>query len=196
MKIVVYTSNIDGFDKPLATPNVVQLNNKIDFIDPRKENRKYKILSHLYFDCDVSIYMDANIELIDTPQQIVEKHLGNADIAVHEHPHRQCIYAEAHAVVSLQKEDQAIIDQQISFYKSQGYPANNRLFECGFIIRRHNHKTEAFNEAWFAQVCRFSKRDQLSFPYVLSLSPTLSVRYIPGNIRNQTFINFNKHQIR
>jgi len=35
------------------------------------------------------------------------------------------------------------------------------------IIRRHTKKIEQFNNAWWAEYCRFSVRDQLSFMYCL-----------------------------
>lgn len=194
MKITLYSANIRRYDRPLNLPGVVVFNGHKDFADPRKESRKYKILSNLYLDCDVSIYMDANIAPVWHPKRMVEELLGTADMAVHRHPVRKCLYAEAAKVIALRKDIASTVNQQVSHYEKQGYPQNNGLYECGFIIRRHNERIRRFNNEWFAQVTRFSTRDQISFPYALAISPGIDLNIIEGDLRRQPFIKYHKHK--
>ena len=46
----------------------------------------------------------------------------------------------------------------------------------------------AFNEAWWAEICRWSYRDQVSFPYVLSKFPNLKISFVQLNeIRDKLY---------
>jgi hypothetical protein len=52
-------------------------------------------------------------------------------------------------------------------YKSLNYPVNNGLASCGIIFRKHTSKIAEFNEAWWNEITKHSRRDQLSFNYVM-----------------------------
>lgn len=51
--------------------------------------------------------------------------------------------------------------------------ANSALAEASVIVREHTTLTNLFMCAWFNEVMRFTARDQLSFPYVLTRLNTL-----------------------
>jgi len=131
------------------------------FTDPRRNSRIHKILIHKYSNADVTIWMDANMQLIISPEEFIEKYLGDYDMAMFKHS-RNCLYDEAEEVIKLRLDSKEIILEQVKYYQDSGFPKNKGLAQGGIIIRRNNKKTIDFNEAWWADYCRFSRRDQLS----------------------------------
>lgn len=127
-----------------------------------------KILPQLFLpEAEYSIWMDSNIALQCKPEELIETYLQDCDIAVYRHPDRQCAYAEAGAVLTGKKDDPALVESQIAFYRKMNYPTNANLYYCGFIIRRHTPELLRFSLAWWEQIQWFSSRDQISFPFVL-----------------------------
>lgn len=136
------------------------------FVDPRRNSRIPKILIHQYVDTEYSIWIDGNIQLLTTPEKLIEKYLANHDIAVFKHTVADCIYDEATKCALMKLDDPETIIEQVKHYEDQGYAKHKGLGECRFIMRRHTPKVEAFNNAWWSEYCRYSRRDQISFPYV------------------------------
>jgi hypothetical protein len=102
------------------------------------------------------------------------------DIAFFEHPDRNCIYAEAEFCIARKKDDPAVIESQMKRYKQDRYPANSGLVAGGIIFRKHCASTAELNESWWCEICRGSRRDQLSANYVMD---KLGLKYdvIPGS---------------
>ena len=132
------------------------------FKDPRRNSRIQKILSHKYFDSEFTIYSDGNRKLLISPEELVTKYMDGFDIAFFKHLSRDCIYDEAITCAELGLDDPELIIEQAKYYEDHEYAKKKGLYEGGFIIRRNNARTQAFNEAWWADYCRFSRRDQLS----------------------------------
>ncbi len=166
-----------------------------NFVYPVLNAKLYKILAHQYIDSDISIWVDGNITLLCSPQQLVDEFLGDADIGVFKHPFRNCIYQEGEELKKIMKlkQQHPIINKQIENYKSLGYPDNNGLFENGVIVRRHSRMVEEFNNAWWAEICRWSYRDQLSFPVVLNKFPALKIKSNTGDVRKHPMFKYVTH---
>jgi len=70
------------------------------------------------------------------------------------------------------------------------YPKNNGLYELPVRIQKNNGRTQQLALMWWEQICMFSSRDQISFPFVcsqLGIKPNI----IPGRantIRGNKFI--------
>jgi len=63
-------------------------------------------------------------------------------------------------------------------YKSDGYPVANGLVATRLMIRNHrSEKVEEFMNSWWNELNLKSKRDQLSFNFVLWKHP-LSMAYL------------------
>lgn len=139
------------------------------FKNDRRNSRAPKILSHLYIDTEYSIYLDGNIRLKVPAQQLIDEFLKEKDIAVFRHMGRDCIYDEANACVALKKGDPLEIAEQVRSYAQKMHPKHAGLAECGVIIRRNTPEVERMNEKWWAEYCRHSERDQLSFPFAFDL---------------------------
>jgi len=133
------------------------------FKDPRRNSRIHKILIHKYSDADITIWIDGNIRLLKSPEEIIAEHLRPTDDMVQFiHGLRDCIYDESITVAKLKLDDPEIIIEQAKHYEDSGDGKHKGLNSGYFIIRRNNKRTKALNEAWWADYCRYSRRDQLS----------------------------------
>ncbi len=131
--------------------------------DPRRNSRIHKIMPHKYSNSDVTIWIDGNSKLLASPEEIVAKYLGeHHDMVMFQHGARDCIYDEALECARLKLDDPEIIIEQAKFYEDQEFAKHKGLCSGYFIIRRNNEKTRNFNEYWWADYCRFSRRDQIS----------------------------------
>jgi len=172
-------------DTPYLSPTWrVQPNKKL-FIDERRNSRIPKLLPHLFTTNEYSIWIDGNIRLLKSPEELIAKHLKDHDIAVYKHPTRDCLYDEATKCAVKRLDDPEIIIEQVKAYEDIGFPKHIGLAECGIIFRRHTDKVQEFNESWFAEYSRYSCRDQISFMY------SLNTVGLPCNIINDLFIEIN-----
>jgi Protein of unknown function (DUF616) len=157
------------------------------FIDPRRNSRAPKLLSHQYCDTEYSIWLDGNMSLLDTPENLIEKYLKDTDIAVFNHTARDCIYEEATKCAVAGLDDPEILIEQAKTYENRGYGKNKGLCECGFIIRRHTPKVIQLNNFWWSEYCRHSVRDQISFMFAVD---SIGIRV--NVIKEHWYMSFDK----
>ncbi len=187
-KLVVYTCVTGGYDE-LMSPR--QIEPEIDYICftdqitlsvPGWEirpippelggyalaNRFAKMHPHILFpEYELSIYVDGNIEIVGGLHSLLESTLMRKDIALYEHPFRDCVYIEANECAAIGYDWYWRIESQMNVYRKSGYPAGSGLFECGVIIRRHSAKdVEELMEAWWVAYQNGIKRDQISLPFL------------------------------
>ncbi len=192
-KIEIYTAICGNIDAPRSDIKCFTGHN--NFVSPNLNAKIYKVLSHQYIDSDISIWVDGNITLLCSPEELVNEFLGDADIGVFKHPVRNCIYKEEGELKKVQKikHQLPIIRKQIEYYMSIGYPKNNGLYENGVIVRRHNKIIEEFNNAWWSEISKWSYRDQLSFPVILTKFPELKLKLNTGDVRKHKMFKYTKH---
>jgi hypothetical protein len=187
MKILVYTSNTGMFDNvrpPVFHDPFVPYFYFTDwpvycvpwipqpcptFCSSRSRNSRIpKILPHLLMDCDFSIYHDANFTLKVSPSEIIEQHLGDADLAFMRHPGRNSALAEAVQCETLKLVGPEAMAQAMK-YRERGL--GDGLW-CGgaLIARRHNATVERFNEVWWREYINGCSRDQIALPWALKES--------------------------
>jgi hypothetical protein len=135
------------------------------FVEPKKNAKIHKVLAHKYEDCDTSIWLDGNVRMLRKPSAIISDLLGEADVAVAAHFDRKDVYTEGAHILAQRYDLPENVTPQLEKYKALGFKEG--LFFCSVLIRRHNSLTTALNEAWWAEICRYSWRDQLSFPFIL-----------------------------
>ena len=81
---------------------------------------------------------------------------------------RNCIYDEANVVSHDKKDDPDIIQKQMHKYQTDGYPKQRGLSANSIILRRHNNDDIIkLSDMWWNEICKFSRRDQLSLYYCL-----------------------------
>ena len=135
-------------------------------------NRRYKILPHLYFpDYSVSLYVDANIAILENPKELSDKYLGDFDFVVPKHFARDCVYDEAKECIVLMKDKPGCIKKQMQRYAEIGFPFGFGLSENNILLRNHSRdKVIKLMNSWWQELQKETKRDQLSLPYVIWMS--------------------------
>jgi hypothetical protein len=160
-------------DKPLKS-KVWQLR-KFDetLSDNTRTSRRVKILPHKYFsEYKYSVWIDANIvikrDIISLIYNLFFK--KKEKMALFRHPSkRSSIIDEVNRCIILKKDGKEIMQEQVRNYFNAGFPNIVNEFPATFILfRKHNeNKLKLVMEDWWEEVSRYSKRDQLSLPFVL-----------------------------
>lgn len=166
------------------------------FKRPVMNAKIYKVLPHLFFKADYSLWIDGNVEMLVKPESLLH-YLDDADMAVFKgyEPH-DCIYMEGDdckMLDSVNEQDRRIIDWQMARLRKEGYPEHNGMFACTVLLRKHTKKTEEFNNMWWAEICRGSHRDQLSAQYVVHKSG-LRLNYMKGSIIDNDYFRLRPHK--
>ena len=139
------------------------------FKDDKKNAKIHKLLIHKYVNSDVNFWIDGNVQLLMPPSQIVSELLINDyDIVILETDCYQfnSTFGEGEYIIDKKMCYPNIVCEQLNKYVDSDLPKfmpNNK-----FMIRRNTNKCNQFNEAWWAENCRYSFRDQLSFGYILN----------------------------
>jgi hypothetical protein len=147
------------------------------FKDPRRNSRMVKVLSHLFIKEEWSLWVDGSVVVKCWGDLEAFKQLG--DLVIFKHQQRQCIYQEAKAVLKHEKDTPKVVNEQMERYKAEDYPVNNGLIHSSTILRRHTKEIIEFNNRWWAEICRHSVRDQLSFNYV-AWKMGIKIGYFPA----------------
>lgn len=155
-----------------------------EFTDPARNAKIHKILPHLYFpNAKYSLWLDGSVRVKTqiTVKELADLYLKDADVAVFYHRTRFCIYQEADACLKAAKDNPGTIRHQMGIYKYENYPEESGLAECSVILRRHSDHVRYFNEIWWNEIQNHSKRDQLSFNYVV-WKVRVRLAFFPGNL--------------
>ena len=153
-------------------------------VDTRYKNRRdakvYKVLPFAFLpDYDYYFWVDSTHILEQNPHEVIEKYLKDSDVAVFKHPERDCIYIEGEFVKQIRFDHPNLLEDQLAFYKDVCYPEHNGLYELPVRVQRNNSLTQRMGWMWWEQICMFSSRDQISFPFTchqLGIKPAI----LPG----------------
>ena len=167
--------------------------------DPVRVARRVKHQPHDYFsEHEWSIWIDANLQLNCRPQALMPSSHEDCDLAVWRHPYRDCTYAEAQQCVLEGKDDPATIHAQMQRYRGDGFPEHAGLNENNVLVRRHNAPAMVeLAKAWWDEIARGSRRDQLSFAF-LERQRDLRIAYLGAsgcNARNDPRVRFFTHTL-
>ena len=149
----------------------------------RRNAKVFKILPQMFLnEYDVTIYHDGGHFCDMHPKDIVNMYLPNDSdfLAVFKHRWNNCIYKEAQDILKEKRDIPELINKQVEYYRKNKYPEDNGLYELPVLVRKKHTSNDLINLRWWEQICKFSSRDQLSFPVVmwtLGLKPIV----MPGN---------------
>lgn len=158
--------------------------------DSVRNARWHKLHPHVLFpEYTHSVWVDSNVQISGmNVYTLIDKHIrAHHKIAISLHPERDCIYDEANECIMTSKDNPDLINRQMSILRKDGFPAHAGLYETNLLLRRHmDPQIMDLCEQWWSFVCDYSRRDQLSFNYLLwkngikhySLDKT-SMRYHP-----------------
>ena len=142
-------------------------------LSPTLANRYAKFFpERILPEAEISVYVDANtLILSDLTPLIAEFAASGADIGLFRHRERASLAEElafGRQVGKIPAADAAKGEAQLAHYREAGLPPDVALTENAIIFRRHGRPALGpAMELWWAQLEEFTKRDQLSLPYVL-----------------------------
>jgi hypothetical protein len=167
------------------------------FQHPKADALRFKCLPHLWFPHAAAwIWLDACLMPVDDPRLLL-KHLGNADIALFPHPLYKCVYHEmnVNAQAGYRNVDADRAELQRQHLRDIGYPEKYGLGVTSVLIRRNTERIRRFNEAWWADICRWATwRDQYSFDPVCWQLGIEYKRLGPVDVRNDVRWNWRRHR--
>lgn len=143
--------------------------------DAGRLSRVAKLRPHLFFsDQDWVIYIDNGAKLSVPPAEIVARIEAEypdgapAGRYLFRHQRRTCAYREARLCMRQGKIPRADYRRQVAHYKAAGFPEDWGLFVNTVMIQKMGDPaTDAFNDRWHAHFTEFSRRDQVSLPFML-----------------------------
>lgn len=156
-----------------------------DKFTPYLNAKIHKVLIHKYIDSPYTLWIDGSVTILKSVEKMTKLFLQDHDIAVYNHTSWsiegiKTIADEAANCCKQGKDDPKRIHEQLI---NNVYP--KRIPAVGTIIfRRNNLQMERLNEKWWSEICRYSVRDQLSFPYVFH-----DYYEIGGKIKEDFIIN-------
>jgi hypothetical protein len=160
-----------------------------DYYSDRLIAKKYKILPFYYLkDYEYFIWIDSNIILNVDPKVLIETYLQKKDICVQKHSYRDCVYSEIKEVTSLKLDFYSKLKNQYSHYLKEGYPSDNGLYDCSIIIRKNIKSINDMSKSWWEEVNKYSSRDQISFPYVLTKHNIIPNVIESNSLQNKEYI--------
>lgn len=129
---------------------------------------------------DYYIWHDSVCEVAQDPVEVVQTYLGqNTDMALWQHPDRDCSYAECDAVAGYSMESASNLAETRQFLAEQNWPAHGGLFEMSSFVYRNNPRVQAAMLSWWELICRYSSRDQILWPLVVK-THQLNFSIMPG----------------
>lgn len=175
---IVFPDNVDYYiitdldvdpNSKWKSVSITKYEKELEGLTNVEKNRWFKMHPDKVFaDYEYSIYIDGNLLITTDPTEFVNK-IGDVGIAMYWHRYNNCIYKEAiynnYLVKKAPKEE---IDKHIEYLRSSGMPEEFGMTTCNVIARQHfNKNCQLIMDSWWHEFMNHSKRDQLSFPYVV-----------------------------
>lgn len=157
--------------------------------------RKIKILGHEELEkYDLTIWLDGAMQLRKPLSTFLKEccDLKKYDMIGFKHRERDCIYDELNACVSLFKETIENASNLEKFLRENNYPEHNGLIESTVLVRKNNSHVDELMQLWFDMLCKFSRRDQLSFNYCL-WKKTIKINMLNMNVFDNDYFVHQGH---
>lgn len=168
----------DNIDYYIITDNEIPIQSAWSKLEPKHQfdfgtnnatkNRFYKMNPHLLFkDYKYSIYIDGNIQIVTDLTEFIQS-MNKYGIRVHSHYRENCVYKEIDTCIKLKKDSKDNLKKHKKHLLVQNFPKKYGMIELPVIVREHNNPLciKIMTE-WWNEFSTYSKRDQISLPYVL-----------------------------
>lgn len=136
--------------------------------DNVRKNRYCKINAHKIFpQYRYSIYFDGNIRLKGTIVRCISE-LPKTRLTTICPNYWKSIYREMISILQNGRDDADLVKKQAETYWLEGMPDDYGCLICAILIREHNNPVcKKIMKEWWSQLEQFSRRDQISLPYIL-----------------------------
>jgi hypothetical protein len=131
--------------------------------------RYYKTHPHLVLPSHTySVWVDSSMQLCGPIEPMLDC-LGERGVATFKYPdlygRRECAFDEGLACINRGKDASDIILRQMQGYRDERFPERYGLAETTLMVRKNSEAVAVLNGTWWREICRGSRRDQLSFDY-------------------------------
>ena len=156
-------------------------------LDNNRKAKQYKLLPHKYLkDYKYSFWLDGTFRIKGSIREYIYKNIrASSPMLCVVHTERDCVYEEYEASKIIPRYPRSVMEEQVNYYKSQGFPEKYGLGVMGAIFRKHNDSAVIkVMEDWWDENVRFTNQDQLSFAYVCwknDFHPSVSLIYYWDN---------------
>lgn len=140
--------------------------------DATRTARFVKTHPHLLLDgYDIAVWVDANVVLLDDLNDAVESFIRSGrPVAGVPHQDRSSVSEEFAACVERAKDDPGVIERQRVAYRSIGFDCSDLIETPWMMFNLRDKRLAGFLDRWWAEIERYSRRDQLSVNYALRLA--------------------------
>lgn len=138
-------------------------------LPPALTNRRFKFFPHEYLpDYDYSVYVDGNVKILQTVNELVSAWMDETAILLYAHPSNTSLRAEAESCIRKGKAGEDAVRSQVARYEEEGFPTDTRLPSNTILIRDNTASgmQQAMND-WWEELQKETQRDQLSLLYAL-----------------------------
>lgn len=164
-------------------------------LDNRRRSKRPKLNPHsidILNNYKYLIWIDGDMEILK-PEFIpaILSHLKNGFVISPHFDDRHCAYTEA--TIRPEKYANEPLDKQVEIYRSEGFPEDFGLYECGVSARdMTNEKVKELGRLWHEQNLTLSYQDQVSLPYCLWKTGYIP-DILPQTFRNYDWVRINAH---
>lgn len=166
-----------------------------EHLDNRRKSKRPKLNPHSISELNKYKYMiwiDGDMGIIN-PNFVDEimSYMKNGFVVSPHFDNRHCAYGEA--TIRPPKYANEPMDEQVAFYRSEGFPEEYGLYECGISARDlSNPKVKELGELWYKENIDWSYQDQVSFPYCL-WKTNFKPDVLPQSFRNMNWVYLSAH---
>lgn len=136
--------------------------------DLTRKSRWAKLnLPLLFPDAAWVFWHDSNIVITGNLETLLRGPEDDNGLYMVRHHIRDCVYDEATACLTAQKDSRGSLGRQLDAYHKGGMPRHLGMTENNFfLLNPGNAKVKKIFADWWMEYCKFSRRDQISLPYV------------------------------
>ena len=109
-------------------------------LDDNRKAKQYRLFTDKYFpDYKYSFWLDGTFRIKGSIREYIYKNIkASSPMLCVVHTERDCVYEEYEASKIIPRYPRAVMEEQINYYKNQGFPKKYGLGVMGAIFRKHN----------------------------------------------------------
>jgi O-antigen biosynthesis protein len=167
-----------------------------EHLDNRRRSKRPKLNPHsipILNEYKYMVWIDGDMWIEDANfVNHIMSFMSNGFVVSPHFDNRHCAYTEA--TIRPAKYANEPLDEQCDSYRSEGFPEEYGLYECGVSARDlTNPKVKELGELWHQQNLNWSYQDQVSFPYCLWKTGFIP-DVLPQSFRDYNWVGINAHK--